>query len=41
MRFPGHENTRFEKGIPEGWEEVKLEDICNLVRGILLIPKFK
>ena len=34
MRFPGHENTRFEKGIPEGWEEVKLEDICNLVRGI-------
>ncbi|MGB4501119.1 MAG: restriction endonuclease subunit S [Natronincolaceae bacterium] len=34
MRFPGHENTRFEKGIPEGWEEVKLEDICNLDRGI-------
>lgn len=34
MRFPGHENTKFIKGIPEGWENVKLEDICKLVRGI-------
>lgn len=34
MRFPGHEEVKFEKDIPEGWEYFKLEDICNLVRGI-------
>ncbi len=34
MRFPGHENTKFIKGIPEAWENVKLEDVCKLVRGI-------
>ena len=34
MRFPGYKNTKFVKGIPNGWGAVKLEDICNLVRGI-------
>lgn len=34
MRFPGYEDAKFEKGIPKGWEVVKLEDICTLVRGI-------
>ncbi|MGB4313377.1 MAG: restriction endonuclease subunit S [Natronincolaceae bacterium] len=29
MRFPGHENTRFEKGIPEGWEVRKIGDVIN------------
>ena len=26
MRFPGHHNTNFFKGVPEGWEEVELRD---------------
>jgi type I restriction enzyme, S subunit len=26
LRFPGHEQTTFHKGIPEGWEIVKLND---------------
>src|SRR5699024_2864675 len=34
MRFPGYENTKFVKGIPEGWNSFKLEDVCELVRGI-------
>jgi len=34
MRFPGYKNAKFTKGIPEGWENVKIEDICCLVRGI-------
>jgi len=33
MRFPGHENTRFEKGIPEGWEVKKIGDITKFKRG--------
>lgn len=34
MRFPGYENTKFVKGIPEDWNLLKLEDVCELVRGI-------
>lgn len=30
MRFPGYENTKFEKGIPEGWEVKKIGDIFNV-----------
>lgn len=33
MRFPGHEKTKFEKGIPEGWEVKKIGDIANFRRG--------
>lgn len=34
MRFPGYENTKFVKGIPVDWNSLKLEDVCELVRGI-------
>lgn len=34
MRFPGSENTKFDKGIPVDWNSLKLEDVCELVRGI-------
>lgn len=33
MRFPGHERTKFVKGVPEGWERRKFGDFCNLKRG--------
>lgn len=29
MRFPGHENTKFIKGIPEGWEVKRVGDLLN------------
>lgn len=28
MRFPGYQNTKFETGIPEGWEVKKISDIA-------------
>jgi type I restriction enzyme, S subunit len=28
LRFPGYQNARFVKGVPEGWEVVELKDIC-------------
>jgi type I restriction enzyme, S subunit len=31
LRFPGHEQATFHKGIPEGWEIKKLEDFCEKV----------
>ncbi|MGI9344732.1 MAG: restriction endonuclease subunit S [Gammaproteobacteria bacterium] len=27
MRFPGHQSAKFVKGVPEGWEELKLDDL--------------
>ena len=33
MRFPGYENTKFIKGIPEGWEVKKLKNFSKLVHG--------
>lgn len=33
MRFPGHEEVRFEKGIPEGWEVKKIGDISDIKYG--------
>lgn len=33
MRFPGHEKTKFEKGIPERWEVKKIEDVAKFKRG--------
>jgi type I restriction enzyme S subunit len=33
MRFPGYENTKFEKGIPEGWEVKRIGDVAKLVHG--------
>ena len=33
MRFPGHQNTKFVKGVPEGWEIKKLGAILELAYG--------
>ncbi|EHQ06095.1 restriction endonuclease subunit S [Leptonema illini] len=33
MRFPGHEKTKFHKGIPEGWEVKKLAEVVELCYG--------
>ncbi|MCC8173048.1 MAG: restriction endonuclease subunit S, partial [Odoribacter sp.] len=30
MRFPNYQNTKFNKGVPEGWEEKRLEEIVNI-----------
>jgi type I restriction enzyme, S subunit len=31
MRFPGHQTTKFKKGIPAGWEVKKLNEFCEKV----------
>ncbi len=31
MRFPGHEQVKFHKGLPEEWEVINLPKICNKV----------
>lgn len=33
FRFPNHENTEFENGIPKGWEIKKLFDVANVKYG--------
>lgn len=33
MRFPGYQNTKFEKGIPTGWEVKKLKELVTFKRG--------
>ena len=33
FRFPGHEKTEFEGGIPKGWEMIKIKDITSLRSG--------
>lgn len=33
MRFPGHKNTKFVKGVPEGWSETKLGKIAHFTMG--------
>lgn len=35
MRFPGYENTEFEKGVPKGWEVKKFKDVLNYKTGKL------
>ena len=32
MRFPGHQNTKFVKGVPEGWEVKPICSFCDEVR---------
>jgi type I restriction enzyme S subunit len=32
LRFPGHEHTRINNGVPEGWEDKTLGDLCEEVR---------
>ncbi len=33
LRFPGYQNTRFVKGVPEGWEVTRLGEILDLAYG--------
>lgn len=33
MRFPGYEKTKFDKGIPEGWEVTKIGEMATFKRG--------
>lgn len=33
LRFPGHEQVTFHKGIPEGWERKRFDEFCLLQRG--------
>jgi len=33
LRFPGHEHVKIKNDVPEGWEERKIEDICDTVGG--------
>lgn len=33
LRFPGHEQVVFHKGIPEGWEDKRFDKFCLLQRG--------
>jgi type I restriction enzyme, S subunit len=31
MRFPGHQNTKFVKGVPEGWAPVSVESLVKRI----------
>ena len=33
LRFPGHETTHIVDGIPEGWRETCMDDICDSIGG--------
>src|SRR5699024_3875894 len=33
MRFPGYEKTKFDKGIPEGWEVRRVKDLGEVITG--------
>lgn len=33
LRFPGHEQTKFVKGLPEGWEVKKVADAFDILGG--------
>ena len=33
FRFPGHEKTEFENGLPKGWAKSPLSEICEFKRG--------
>ena len=33
LRFPEHENTKIEDGVPEGWEKKKIKDLVDLKSG--------
>lgn len=33
LRFPGYQDTRFVKGVPEGWENKRFGEFCVLKRG--------
>ena len=31
LHFPGHENTKIVDGLPEGWEKMKISDVCTMI----------
>lgn len=33
LRFPGHEHTAIVDGLPEGWERVRISEMCTVGRG--------
>ena len=33
MRFPGHEKVKFEKGVPEGWEQKPSNEVLDVLSG--------
>ena len=33
FRFPGHEHTKFVRGLPEGWEETRITDLVDIKYG--------
>lgn len=33
LRFPGHENTKIVDGVPEGWENKKVKEVCDTTSG--------
>ncbi len=33
LRFPGHEHTKIQDGVPEGWEKKRISDVCETVGG--------
>ena len=33
LRFPGDEHTRITNGVPEGWENIYLGDVCDTQYG--------
>ncbi len=33
LRFPGHENAKITDGVPEGWEQTIIENVCQTVGG--------
>jgi type I restriction enzyme S subunit len=38
LRFPGHEHTRITNGVPVGWAQTALEDLCSDGDGIQTGP---
>lgn len=39
FRFPGHENAKFEDGIPEDWEIKRMNEFCYVTDGTHDTPK--
>ena len=39
LRFPGHEHTPIIDGIPEGWENTKITNLCYVIDGTHDSPK--
>ena len=40
MRFPGYETAKFVDGFPEGWENAKLESVCDFQMGQSPLSEF-